>query len=185
MRTNATNATTAVSFSGNLTGDVSGTQGATTVTKLQGRTVANATPLNGQVLKFNSTTNQWEPDTDNTSTGGGGTITGVTPGTGLTGGGASGNVTLGLANGGVNTAQLADNGVTDAKVVSISGAKITGTVRQCNQCSECDECGECHQRNKCYECHQRHQCDNRNQFLWRTRWGCHGESRHDDGGKAA
>jgi hypothetical protein len=35
-----------------------------------------------------------------------GTITGVSPGTGLTGGGSSGNVSLGIANGGVGTAQV-------------------------------------------------------------------------------
>lgn len=55
---NATNAATAVNFSGTLAGDVTGTQGATTVGKLQGRTVASTAPLGGQVLKFNSTTNQ-------------------------------------------------------------------------------------------------------------------------------
>ena len=126
---NAVNATNAVNFSGGLSGDVSGTQSSTAVTRLQGRDVSSTAPLGGQVLKFNSATGQWVPDTDIVGTGGGGgTITGVTPGTGLSGGGASGNVTLNIANGGVGTAQLADGGVTDAKINSVSGGKVTGTV---------------------------------------------------------
>jgi hypothetical protein len=48
----------------------------------------------------------------------GGTLTGVTPGTGLTGGGTTGNVPVAIANQGVNTAQLADNGVTSQKIAS-------------------------------------------------------------------
>ncbi len=134
--TNAINAVTATNFTGNLNGDVTGTQSATTVTRLQGRDVANTAPLGGQVLKFKSTTNQWIPDTDIVgSGGGGGTITGVTPGTGLTGGGASGNVTLSIANGGVGTTQLADGGVTDAKVNSVSGSKVTETVANATNAS--------------------------------------------------
>ncbi len=74
------------------------------------------------------------PDTDNTGAGGGGgTITGVTPGTGLTGGGATGNVTIGIANSGVGTAQLADGAVTDAKITGVSGAKVTGAVTNSTQ----------------------------------------------------
>lgn len=123
--TNATNATIATNFSGALTGDVTGTQGTTSVIKLRGQMVSATVPANGQVLKFNSATNQWEPAADNNS---GGTLTGVTAGTGLSGGGTSGNVTVNIANSGVNTAQLADNSVTDAKILSVSGAKVTGTV---------------------------------------------------------
>ena len=119
---------TASSFTGPLLGDVTGTQAATSVTKLQGRNVANSIPANGQVLKFNSTENRWEPAVDETGSSSGGTITGVTAGTGLTGGGATGNVGLGIANGGVGTAQLADGSVTDAKIVAVSGGKVTGTV---------------------------------------------------------
>jgi hypothetical protein len=54
----------AASFTGGLVGDVSGTQGATVVSKLQGTTLAvsggNA-PVSGQVLAFNA--GQWAPAT--------------------------------------------------------------------------------------------------------------------------
>ncbi|MEQ1606743.1 MAG: tail fiber domain-containing protein [Pyrinomonadaceae bacterium] len=126
---NATSATAATNFTGPLAGDVTGTQSATTVARLQTRSVANTAPLDGQVLKFNAANNRWQPDTDNTGGGGGGgTITGVAAGTGLTGGGVSGSVTVGIASGGVGTGQLADGSVTDAKIVGVSGAKVTGAV---------------------------------------------------------
>lgn len=125
---NAVNATTATNFTGPLAGDVTGTQGSTTVARLRGTNVAATAPTNGQVLKFNSGANQWQPAPDDTGTGGGGTITGVTAGTGLTGGGLAGNVSISIANSGVGTAQIADNNVTDVKINSVSGAKVTGTV---------------------------------------------------------
>jgi hypothetical protein len=125
----AANAQNAVTFSGALNGDITGTQGSTTVARLRGRILSAAQPNNGQVLKFNLNNNQWEPANDETaSAGSGGTITGITAGTGLTGGGTTGSVTVGIANGGVNTAQLADESVTDAKIVGVSGAKVTGAV---------------------------------------------------------
>jgi trimeric autotransporter adhesin len=50
-----------------------------------------------------------------------GVVTNLNPGTGMTGGG-TGNVTLGIANSGVGTAQIADGAVTDAKVATITSA---------------------------------------------------------------
>jgi hypothetical protein len=125
----ANTAGTATNFTGNLAGDVTGTQISTTVERLQSRSVASTAPLDGQVLKFSSANNRWQPDTDNAgSGGGGGTITGVTAGTGLTGGGASGNVTIGIGAGGVGTGQLAEGSVVDSKIVTVSGGKVIGTV---------------------------------------------------------
>ena len=58
----------------------------------------------------------------------GGTITGVTAGTGLSGGGTSGGVTLNIANGGITNAMLAANSVTNANIAdgSLSPTKISG-----------------------------------------------------------
>jgi hypothetical protein len=137
--TNAANAQNAVTFSGTLNGDVTGTQASTTVERLRGRTVSATQPSNGQVLKFNTGTSQWEPAADETGGGGGGgTITGVTAGTGLSGGGTTGSVTLNIAPGGigpaelasnaVTTAKIADANVTNAKIADVEGSKITGSI---------------------------------------------------------
>src|ERR1019366_6801448 len=42
---------------------VSGAPGAVTVTGLNGRTLGSLTPLDGQYLKWNAGTQQWEPTT--------------------------------------------------------------------------------------------------------------------------
>ena len=60
----------------------------------------------GNVLTWNGTTNRWEPR----AALGGGTITGVTAGTGLTGGAVSGNATLNV-----------DVGTTANKIVQLNG----------------------------------------------------------------
>lgn len=95
----AVNATNATNLTGPLGGDVTGTQGSTTVAKIQGRGVSSTAPLDGQVLKYNNAAQQWIPGTDLEGSGsGGGTITGVTVGAGLTGGGSTGSVEIGRAH---------------------------------------------------------------------------------------
>ncbi len=56
----------------------------------------------------------------------GGTITGVTAGTGLAGGGTSGNVTVGIANNGVGTSQITDGAITTDKMGAgaVNSAKL-------------------------------------------------------------
>ena len=53
------------------TGDATGAT-ALTVVKLRGRNISDVAPSNGEVLKWNSTSSEWEPSADNNSGGGGG-----------------------------------------------------------------------------------------------------------------
>jgi hypothetical protein len=63
----------------------------------------------------------------NLGTGGG--ITRITPGTGLTGGGSAGDVTLGLSDGGVSTSKIADGAIQASKLGQM-GATASGQVLQ-------------------------------------------------------
>lgn len=112
-----------------LTGDVTATGTGTvsaTVQRIQGRSIATATPANGQVLKWNGASSMWEPFTDSDS---GGTVTNVMTGTGLTGGPITTTGTIAIATGGVGTAQLADGSVTNTKIASVDASKLTtGTI---------------------------------------------------------
>jgi hypothetical protein len=56
------NAATSTNFTGSLSGDVSGTQTATSVNKIQGTPVNATTPTDAQVLIYNSTASQWIPE---------------------------------------------------------------------------------------------------------------------------
>jgi hypothetical protein len=52
-----------------LAGDISGTPNAVTVDRLQGHNVGNAAPSNGQVLMWNTASNQWQPAPGQTGNG--------------------------------------------------------------------------------------------------------------------
>jgi hypothetical protein len=126
----ATSATTATNFSGSLTGDVTGTQGATLVGKLQGSPVSTTAPTTNQVLKWNGSS--WAPAADANS---GGTVTSVSTGTGLSGGTITGTGTISLANtavtaGSYGTSTAVPTVTVDAqgRVTAASNTAITGLV---------------------------------------------------------
>ena len=100
--------------------------------------IAGALTVNGIVQSTSGGIRFPDGTTQTSAATGGGSITGVTAGTGLTGGGTTGNVTLNIAPGGVGSTELATNAVTttkivdanvtDAKIASVAGSKITGSI---------------------------------------------------------
>jgi hypothetical protein len=58
---NAATAGSAVSFTGKLSGDVTGAQASTTVSKLRGIALSGNTPGDGQVLAYSRAAGQWQP----------------------------------------------------------------------------------------------------------------------------
>jgi hypothetical protein len=93
-------------------GDVSGTFSTLSVNKLKGRNVSAAAPADQQVIKWNASSNQWEPANDVSGGGGGPTYT---AGAGIS---IAGNVIT-------NTGDAdPSNDITNA---SIAGGDVTGT----------------------------------------------------------
>lgn len=112
----------AAGFTGSLVGDVTGTQGATVVAKIQGRGVSSAAPTNGQTLIWNNSSGVWEPAT--LAAGGTGTVTSIATDASLSGGPITTTGTLGIAANGVATSHLADLAVTDQKIAGMSVDKV-------------------------------------------------------------
>ena len=105
---------------GGVTGDVSLNLANNGVTTAK---IANATVTTGKLSPAGSTSGQILASTgsgvtwqDPPSGSGNGDITAVYAGAGLSGGGTTGDVTLGLADGGVTVAKVADNAITSAKI---------------------------------------------------------------------
>ena len=63
---------------------------------------------------------------------GGGTITGVTAGAGLTGGGNAGTVTVAVAAAGIDSTKIAAGAVTDSKITGMTASKLVGVVPAVN-----------------------------------------------------
>ncbi|MEO0086044.1 MAG: tail fiber domain-containing protein, partial [candidate division WOR-3 bacterium] len=99
---------------------------AATANGLRARAVSSVAPSDGQVLKYSAGLGQWQPATDDNS---GGDITAVTAGSGLSGGGTSGDVMLSLDQayadnryvnenqaGAITNSMLVDGAVTTTKI---------------------------------------------------------------------
>jgi len=93
----ATSATSATSITGTVPmgGDVTGTNAAATVVKMQGHDISSTAPTSGQALIWNSGSSSWTP----TTLAAGGTVTSITASAPLTGGTitSSGSIGLGTA----------------------------------------------------------------------------------------
>ena len=135
--TSATTAGSAGNFTNALSGDVTGNQTTTKVTKIQGFGVATTTPGNNQILKYSTSTGLWTPSADAT----GGSVSSVATGNGLMGGtitttgkidlriGANGGLSSTLGTG-ANELGIKPSGIVPSMVSGGSGSygiNITGS----------------------------------------------------------
>lgn len=109
----------AAGFTGALAGDVVGGQGATEVRAIRGVDVSNTSPVSGQALVYDGS--KWKP----TSLPGGGTVTAITPGTGMAGSGTPITTSGTLAVDVGTTAGKIVQVDTDGKLPALDGSKLT------------------------------------------------------------
>ncbi len=127
--TTATTAGTATNFSGSLSGDVSGTQSATSVDKVKGMSVVTTGAANGKVLKYSSGTLVFaDDDTGSTVSDSSYTVKGIVQFN--TNAATSGiSIVSGVAT--VNTGTAANQIVKldgSAKLPAVDGSQLTGVV---------------------------------------------------------
>lgn len=105
--------TGALQGAGTAAGDLGGTWANPTVTRIRDVAVSATAPGPNQVLKYSSVTSSWEPATDSNS---GGTVTAITPSTGLT--------ATNLSGGAITTTSTlsVDVGTGPQKIVQLDGA---------------------------------------------------------------
>ena len=118
---------------GNLVGDVTGAPNASTVGRLQGRTISGAAPASGQSLVWNSSASSWTPQTI-TGTQGPQGSTGATGATGAQGPAGTNGAIARIQNSGTNlpveaTLNFTGGGCTDnpgSSRTDCTGAGIAG-----------------------------------------------------------
>jgi hypothetical protein len=103
-------------------GDLTGTYPNPGVAKLRGTAVSATAPtVNGQVLKYNTTTSQWEPGTDNNA---GGTVTSVSV---TTANGVSGTVANATTTPAISLSLGAITPTSVAATGAVTGSNLSGT----------------------------------------------------------
>lgn len=112
---NGNPASSAVSFTGSLAGDVNGTQAITSVDKIKGVAVSATAPAAGQYLGFNGT--NWIPTTP--AVGGSGTVTNV----------SSANAFLSILNGTTTPTLTVNVGTVANTVAAGNDARISGALQ--------------------------------------------------------
>ena len=115
-----------VSTSSTAAGDVSGTYSTLSVDKIKGTAISSSAPSGGQVLKYNSTTSKWEPNTDNGLTGGSNGIS-ISGSNAVLGGNLSSATTIGTSSS--NTLKLTgiQSGSSSDSVMVLSNGVIKKT----------------------------------------------------------
>jgi hypothetical protein len=122
--TGDTNAADDITTSTTATNDLTGTYPGPTVARIRGVNVSATTPTNGQVMKYNSGTSQWEPAADVSS---GGTITSIATNNGITGGTITTSGTIGLTGNALALHNLSTGLTAITGAGTAANRSVTGT----------------------------------------------------------
>ncbi len=89
---------------------------------IQGQPISTKSPSTDQVLKWDGY--KWAPGTDNTGSGGGGTVTEIKTGDGLTGGPITSSGTISIADNGVSLNKINSSGASNGQVPTFNGSSL-------------------------------------------------------------